>query len=61
MGLKLFRSDIEIVSQVFPNVDVLIHLDHAQYDTDSELLESDLGSYSSVMYDASSLPMEENI
>ena len=61
VGLKLFRSDIEIVSQVFPNVDVLIHLDHAQYDTDSELLESDLGSYSSVMYDASSLPMEENI
>ena len=61
IGLKLFRSDLEIVSQVFPNVDVLIHLDHAQHDTDAELLESDLSMYSSVMYDASALPMEENI
>lgn len=61
IGLKLFRSDLEILSQVFPNVDVLIHLDHAQHDADAELLESDLSMYSSVMYDASSLPMEENI
>ena len=61
IGLKLFRSDLEIVSEVFPNVDVLIHLDHAQHDTDAEMLESDLSMYSSVMYDASSLPMEENI
>lgn len=61
IGLKLFRSDLEIVSQVFPNVDVLIHLDHAQHDTDAEMLESDLSMYSSVMYDASALPMEENI
>lgn len=61
IGLKLFRSDLEIVSQVFPNVDVLIHLDHAQHDSDAEMLESDLSMYSSVMYGASSLPMEENI
>ena len=61
IGLKLFRSDLEIVSQVFPNVDVLIHLDHAQHDTDAALLESDLSMYSSIMYDASALPMEENI
>lgn len=61
VGLKLFRSDLEIVSQVFPNVDVLIHLDHAQHDTDAEMLESDLSMYSSVMYDASTLPMEENM
>ena len=61
IGLRLFRSDLEIVSEVFPNVDVLIHLDHAQHDTDAELLDSDLSMYSSVMYDASTLPMEENI
>ena len=61
VGLKLFRSDLEIISQVFPNLDVLIHLDHAQHDTDAEMLESDLSMYSSVMYDASALPMEENI
>ena len=61
IGLKLFRSDLEIVSQAFPNVDVLIHLDHAQYDSDAEMLESDLSMYSSVMYDASALPLAENI
>jgi len=61
IGLKLFRSDVQIVSEAFPNVDILIHLDHAQHDSDAELLESDLSIYSSVMYDASALPMEENI
>lgn len=61
IGLQLFRSDLEILSKVFPNVDVLIHLDHAQHDSDAEMLESDLSMYSSVMYDASSLPLEENI
>lgn len=61
IGLKLFRASIDILADVFPNVDILIHLDHAQYDTDAQLLESDLSMYSSVMYDASALPMEENI
>lgn len=61
IGLKLFRASIDILAEAFPNVDILIHLDHAQHDTDAELLESDLSMYSSVMYDASALPMEENI
>ena len=30
IGLALFRSDLEIVSQVFPNVDVLIHPEDTQ-------------------------------
>lgn len=61
IGLKLFRASIDILAEAFPNVDILIHLDHAQHDTDADLLESDLSMYSSVMYDASTLPMEENI
>ncbi len=61
IGLKLFRASIEILAEVFPNVDILIHLDHAQHDTDAGMLESDLSMFSSVMYDASTLPMEENI
>lgn len=61
IGLKLFRESIRILAPVFPHVDILIHLDHAQHDTDAGMLESDLSMYSSVMYDASSLPMEENI
>lgn len=61
VGLKLFRADAEILAEAFPNVDLMLHLDHAQYDADAGLLESDLSMYSSVMYDASKLPMEENI
>lgn len=61
VGLALFRASIEILAEVFPNVDILIHLDHAQHDTDADLLDSDLSMFSSVMYDASTLPMEENI
>lgn len=61
IGLKLFRASIDILAPAFPNVDILIHLDHAQHDTDAEMLESDMSMYSSVMYDASTLPMEENI
>ena len=61
IGLKLFRASVEILADLFPNLDILIHLDHAQHDTDAEMLESDLSMYSSVMYDASTLPMEENI
>lgn len=61
IGLKLFRASIDILAEAFPNVDILIHLDHTQHDTDADLLESDLSMYSSVMYDASALPMEENI
>ncbi len=61
IGLRLFRASLDILADAFPKVDILIHLDHAQFDTDKELLESDLSMYSSVMYDASALPMEENI
>lgn len=61
IGLKLFRASVEVLAEAFPNVDILLHLDHAQHDTDAELLQSDLSMYSSVMYDASSLPLEENI
>lgn len=61
IGLQLFRQSIEVLAQSFPNVQILIHLDHTQHDSDAALLESDLSDFSSVMYDASSLPLEENI
>ena len=64
-GLKLFHADALILSETngpFPNVDVLLHLDHVQHDDDVELLEKwDLSGYSSIMYDASTLPFGENI
>ena len=63
-GLELFKGDIKALageSAPYEDVGVLIHLDHVQFDDDIELLESDLSDYSSIMYDASNLPFEENI
>jgi fructose-bisphosphate aldolase class II len=63
-GLKLFRADAEVLAapdSPFPNVDVLLHLDHIQHDNDAELLTWDLSGFSSIMYDASTLPFDENI
>ena len=63
-GLELFKDDIKALAgkgAPYEDVDVLIHLDHVQFDDDIELLESDLSDYSSIMYDASNLPFEENI
>ncbi len=61
IGLQLFKSDVEILSKAYPNVDVMIHLDHIQHDDDLELINTSLEGFSSIMYDASALPFEENI
>jgi fructose/tagatose bisphosphate aldolase len=64
LGLKLFMADLEILTSKgspFEKLNVLLHLDHVQWDVDSELLEWDMNLFSMIMYDASSLPLEENI
>jgi len=63
-GLKLFVNDIKtLAGQDGPYKDlrVMIHLDHIQHDTDIELLNGNLSDFASIMYDASSLPFEQNI
>jgi len=63
-GLKLFCAAADVLAGPdgpFPNVDVLLHLDHVQHDNDKELLTWDLSDFSSIMYDASTLPFEDNI
>ncbi len=63
-GLKLFTSDVSILAEddeTFKDLHVMLHLDHVQHDVDKELLEWDLSPYSSIMYDASTLPFEKNI
>ena len=63
-GLELFKADAQVLmreEKAFENVDLMLHLDHMQYDTDAELAESDLSDYATVMYDASAAPLEENI
>jgi len=63
-GLRLFTEDIKILCEnggPFEKLDVMIHLDHIQHDLDIVLLDGDLRDYASVLYDASSLPLEQNI
>lgn len=64
LGLRLFRADLQALvapGSPFDALQVLAHLDHGQHDLDADALESPAGSFSSVMYDASTLPFEENI
>ena len=63
-GLKLFQADAEVLMREggdYENVDLLLHLDHVQHDLVADLCDSDLSSFSTIMYDASNLPLEENI
>ncbi|MBP5274939.1 MAG: class II fructose-bisphosphate aldolase [Abditibacteriota bacterium] len=63
-GLELFYADIAALTEKgapYEDLQALVHLDHIQHDLDKALTESDLSRYSSIMYDASTLPFEENI
>jgi fructose/tagatose bisphosphate aldolase len=64
IGLKLFLADIEVLTangSPFEKLNVMIHLDHTQWDSDKPLLEWDMNRFSMIMYDASALPFDENI
>ncbi|WP_194165566.1 class II fructose-bisphosphate aldolase [Oceanobacillus sp. CFH 90083] len=58
IGLDLLVSSIQTLSER-NNVDVCLHMDHC---TDIEVIKKAIDTgYTSVMYDGSSLPLEENI
>jgi fructose/tagatose bisphosphate aldolase len=64
IGLKLFLADIEVLTgrgSPFEKLNVMVHLDHTQWDADKPLLEWDMNMFSMIMYDASALPFNENI
>lgn len=64
VGLKLFMRDLETLCDTdspFKDHNVMVHLDHIQHDADIELLSWDMKQFSSIMYDASNLPLTENI
>ncbi len=63
-GFELFLGDCEVLARPggdYPDVDVLTHFDHGQYDVDADRLAGDLSRFSSVMYDASAAPWAENL
>jgi fructose-bisphosphate aldolase class II len=64
IGLNLFLADIEVLTSQdspFANLNVMVHLDHTQWDSDKELLGWDMNRFSMIMYDASTLPFQQNI
>jgi fructose-bisphosphate aldolase class II len=64
VGLRLFLADVQVLCappSPYADLNVLIHLDHIQWDSDAELLAGDLNRFSSIMFDASTLPIKENI
>lgn len=64
VGLNLFLADLHVLTahgSPFEKLSVMVHLDHTQWDLDRELLEWDMKRFSSIMFDASSLPFGDNI
>jgi len=64
IGLKLFMADMRVLTDKgspFEKLNVMIHLDHTQWDSDKPLLEWDMNLFSMIMYDASALPFDDNI
>jgi fructose/tagatose bisphosphate aldolase len=64
IGLRLFLADLEVLTgkgTPFEKLNVMIHLDHTQWDSDRPLLEWDMKMFSMIMYDASALPFDDNI
>lgn len=64
IGLKLFLADIEVLTgkgSPFEKLNVMIHLDHTQWDSDKPLLDWDMDRFSMIMYDASAVPFDQNI
>jgi fructose/tagatose bisphosphate aldolase len=64
IGLRLFLADIKVLTDKgspFEKLNVMIHLDHVQWDIDKPLLDWDMKMFSMIMYDASALPFEDNI
>ncbi len=64
IGLRLFLADLEVLTSPgapFADLTVMAHLDHIQPGVDAELLQGDLSKFASIMFDASPLPLAQNI
>ena len=62
VGLALFTTQIHVLAGPggpFEHLRVMLHLDHIQHD--EPLASADLPYYSSINFDASALPFEQNI
>ena len=64
LGLKLFMSDLELLTSEgspYSHLRLMVHLDHVQLDINQDFLNRwDMSQFSSIMYDASDLSLKEN-
>ena len=63
-GRQMFFADCEILSRPggdYSDVEVLTHFDHGQIQYDADFLDGHLDGFSSVMFDQSEVPWEQNI
>jgi fructose/tagatose bisphosphate aldolase len=64
VGIRLFIEELKVLTasySPFKDLRVMLHLDHIQHDDDLELLSWDMKPFSSIMFDASTLPFDQNI
>jgi fructose-bisphosphate aldolase class II len=64
VGIRLFLADLAVLTSAespYRDLRVMIHIDHLLWDVDKELQSWDMNCFSSLMFDASSLPFEKNI
>jgi fructose/tagatose bisphosphate aldolase len=64
IGARALIADVETLlggGSPYAHMRVMLHLDHVQPERDRELLPEILDKFATVMYDASSLPLEDNI
>lgn len=64
LGLQLFMDDLKTLTSQnspFTELKVMIHLDHILWNSDRDLLSMDMNQFSSIMFDASELSLDENI
>lgn len=62
-GMLAVRNDIERIARAggkFDDIDIIVHLDHAQPGDDEWILKENKDFISSVMYDCSSYALKEN-
>jgi len=65
LGLKLFMNDLKLLTgegSPYAGIRAMVHLDHIEWDINQEFLSNwDMNQFSSIMYDASNVDLDENI
>ena len=64
LGMRALLDDVALLvspGSPYADLQVMLHFDHGQPELDAALLEAAVGRFATIMYDASHLPLDENI